>query len=381
MFVLSDSNAKRAYGTLRGFQLRADNAASSADACSSVSLQVWMVSGFTWKKLTAKERKEHKDFANHNDAAKINKSMSIQPFVTMTKKQVEEILAKESPSGRERILKMLEHSCSMYDFAGKHLPHPYEKENLLEVIQKRDTYVVDTNSEWKKECKNHSDKAFIITPALSREQENTKDLILDEARCKLGNIFSVGIIPKPGYVLVDRIDSHFQYCFDDAKLAQASKGKGSIVANQKIVHRQQIEYEKEQIRFQVGLELLFSVNSAQHSVSKAFWNTGKAEDLPSPAQMQFATTKLKDDIRRKVLECKYNINKSKTVVEMCHRTLLLEDERIRSEFDDPKKENVFGDMYILHGAIYLGANIMTKDIRLTKMAGYAGLRCFHVPQT
>jgi len=62
MFVLSDSKAKRAYGTSRGFQLRADNAACSADACSSVSLQVWMVSGFTRKKLTAKERKEHKDF-------------------------------------------------------------------------------------------------------------------------------------------------------------------------------------------------------------------------------------------------------------------------------------------------------------------------------
>jgi A/G-specific adenine glycosylase len=47
MFVLSDSNANRAYGTSRDFQLRACNAASSADACSSVSLQVWMVNGFT----------------------------------------------------------------------------------------------------------------------------------------------------------------------------------------------------------------------------------------------------------------------------------------------------------------------------------------------
>ena len=46
MFVLSDSNANRAYGTSRGFQLRACNAARSADACSSVNLQVWMVSGF-----------------------------------------------------------------------------------------------------------------------------------------------------------------------------------------------------------------------------------------------------------------------------------------------------------------------------------------------
>jgi hypothetical protein len=61
MFVLSDSNANRAYGTSRGFQLRACTAASSSDACSSVSLQVWIVSGFTQKKLTAKERKGHKE--------------------------------------------------------------------------------------------------------------------------------------------------------------------------------------------------------------------------------------------------------------------------------------------------------------------------------
>src|SRR5580658_10687940 len=47
MFVLSDSYAKRAYGTSRGFQSRAFKAASSADAWSSVSLQVCIVRGFT----------------------------------------------------------------------------------------------------------------------------------------------------------------------------------------------------------------------------------------------------------------------------------------------------------------------------------------------
>jgi hypothetical protein len=310
--------------------------------------------------------------------------MAVKPFVTMSKEQVAEILAKESPQGRERILKILEHSCSMYDFLGNHIPHPYEKEDLLEVIRKRETYVVDSNSEWKKECKNNLDKAFIITPALSREQQNTKELILDEARAELGNIFSVGIILTPGYafpgyVLIDRIDKHFGYAFDNDKLTQASKGKGQIVANQKEEHRRQIEYEKEQIRFQVGLELLCSVNSGQPPVSKAFWDSGKACDLPPPDQMRYATDTLKARIKRRLPECKYSVNKSKTIVEMCHRTLLLEDIQIRSEFDDQKRENVFGDMYILLGAIYLGANIMTKDIRLTKMAGYAGIKCCHVP--
>src|ERR1017187_2334640 len=84
MFVLSDSNANRAYGTSRGFQWRACKAARSADACSSVSLQVWMVSGFTQKKLTAKERKEHKEFAKHpEDVSREGREgcEGISPFV------------------------------------------------------------------------------------------------------------------------------------------------------------------------------------------------------------------------------------------------------------------------------------------------------------
>jgi len=303
----------------------------------------------------------------------------------MTKEQVEEILGKSTPQDRERIEKMLQHSCSMYDFTGNHLPHPYEKENLLEIIQRRDTYVVDTNSEWKKECKLHLDKAFIITPALSREQLNTEDLILDESRSQLGNIFSVGIIPNKsipnqGYILIDRMDSHFQYCFDDAKLSKASKGKGQIFTQQKIVHRHQIEYEKEQICFQVDLELLFSANSEQPPIDMTFCTTHKACNLPPPSDLKYATDRLKANIKQRYPSCKYNVTKSKTLVEMCHRTLLLEDTKIRAEFDDQKRENVFGDMYILLAAVHMGAKIMTKDIRLTTMASYAGISCHHVPQ-
>ena len=64
-------------------------------------------------------------------------------------------------------------------------------------------------------------------------------------------------------------------------------------------------------------------------------------------------------------------------------TLLIEDtdsKGIRFEFDEPNYENVFGDMYILLGAIHMGAKIMTKDVRLTIMAGYAGIICHHVPR-
>src|SRR5579863_3574370 len=104
----------------------------------------------------------------------------------MTKEQVEELISKSPPQDHERIRLMLQHSCSFYDHTGKHHPHPYEKENLLEVISKQQAFVVDTNSTWKKESKDFLDKAFVITPALVREHINTKELLLDRARYKQG---------------------------------------------------------------------------------------------------------------------------------------------------------------------------------------------------
>jgi len=299
----------------------------------------------------------------------------------MTRRQVDDILARESPQGQERIRKILEHSCSMYDFSGKHIPHEFEKENLLDAIGKRDTYVVDSNTNWKKECKENLEKAFIISPTLSRENPNTKDLILEAARCKLGNIFSVGIDANLNCILVDRIDEPFHYAFDKAKLTEASKGKGPTVAKQKAEMPTKIEKEKELIRDHIRLAFLFS-GPLDSTISLAFIDSGKASDLPSPDKIQKTIEVLKGDIRRRLPACKHDIGKSKRAVEVCYATLLIEDTEptgIRIQFDKPNYANVFGDMYILQTAIYLGANIMTKDRKLAQMASYAGIKCFHVP--
>lgn len=295
----------------------------------------------------------------------------------MTRKQVDNILAKLSPQEQERILKILEHSCSMYDFSGKHIPHEFEKENLLDVISQREIYVVDSNSDWKKECKENLGKAFIISPALSRENPNTKDLILEASRCKLGNIFSVGIDANLNCILVDKIDEPFHYAFDNPKITEASRGKGETVAKQKAEIWGQIEEEKKRFRFEI-----FVATLDLGSITLPFNNSGKACDLPSPDAMQNAIDRSKNNVKRRLSECKYNVKKSKRVVELCYVTLLLEDAEpkgIRSEFDEPRYEHVFGDMYILQMAVYLGANIMTKDKKLEKMASYTGIKCCHVP--
>ena len=295
----------------------------------------------------------------------------MHPFSMMPKKAVESLLPKLSPQDREQALKALEHSCSMYDEVGNHIPHDCEKENLLDVISKRDTYVIDNSSEWRKQCllPENQDKAFIISPSLSRENPNTKDLILDKARCKLGNIFSVGILPtRDGYfrILVDRIDEYFRYTFDHTKITEASKGKGETVAKQKIEVWNIIENEKRELRNILGFH--------------------NAADLLPPTKLQPAIDAFKSEIKRLAPECKHNINKAKKLVSFCYLNLLMEDtqpkkdEGPRYEFDLPQYEHVFGDMYVVLTAIYLRANILTRDGPQRQMASYADINCYHVPR-
>jgi hypothetical protein len=309
--------------------------------------------------------------------------MAMLPFFVMPKKQVEDILAKLTPPDRERVEKGLKHSRTLYDLNGNHIPHDFEKEKLLDVISQRDTYVVDSNSDWKNECEQHLDKAFIISPSLARENTNTRDLILKATRSKLGNIFSVGIDARLNCVLVERIDEYFQYEFDMPKLTEASREKGEIFAKQKAENKKSIEVEKELIREHINCELLFATTLDHSPISIAFMSSGKAYDLPLPNEMPNVVNRLKARIQRRLPECKYNIKKSKRAVEVCYATLLVEDTEtkgIRWEFDEPDYEHVFGDMYIVQTAIYLGAKIMTKDGKLSQMASYAGIKFCHVPE-
>lgn len=314
--------------------------------------------------------------------------MAFKPFFTMPKRQVEHILASQSQQDRARILKLLEHSCSMYGFTGKHIPHDFEKEDLLDVIKKRDTYVVDSNSDWKKVCTENPDKAFIITPALSRENPNTKDLILHEKRCKLGNIFSFGIDANLGCILIDKIDEVFHYSFDNAKLTEASRGKGETVAKQKAETWTAIEVEKQTIRDIIREMLVRITELSKVPIGTAFINSGRAADLPPNKETQVMADAFKTTIKQLQLipDSKHHVSKSQKLAHLCYATLLLEDkqerkdEGTRFEFDCPQYEHVFGDMHIVQAAIYLQAKILTRDKTLEQMASYADIRCFHVPQ-
>ncbi len=237
------------------------------------------------------------------------------------------------------------------------------KDNLLELISQREAYVVDHSSAWKRICKEHPDKAFVINANLSREDLHTKQLILNEERNKAGNVFSVGMHPH-GFVLVDKLDEHFNHVFDMDKLEAISKNNGQT-ANEKETHTLRNEQMKETLR-----------TITKNFFGLEFPKSGKASDLPFPSQMQSAITAIEHKINEHLPKCKHHFDNAYIVSTLCYLKLLLIDKVIRNEFDDPKKDNVFGDMDNLSTAVYLKCRLLTGDKRLAKMARYADLKCF-----
>jgi len=317
-----------------------------------------------------------------------NRCMMTKPAYLMTMEEIDRCYPKDCAE-RQQALKAREHSFAMYDFNGKLIPHPNSKENLLEIIGKRDTYVVDSNSDWKKECLavENGKKAYIISPALARENTNTENLLLEATRSKLGNIFSVGIDANLNCILADRIDEHFRYVFNRLKLREASRGKGETVTKQKAEVWKGIEIEKQKIREILRGMLNRMTELGKLPIGTAFINSGQAADLPSNSETQVMADAFKLIIKQLQLkpESKYHVAKSQKLSHLCYATLLLEDkqerkdEGARFEFDCPQYEHIFGDMHIVQTAIYLSAKIMTKDKGLKQMAGYAAITCCDVP--
>jgi len=301
------------------------------------------------------------------------------PYFMMTQSEIERMLP--IGSGREQALKSLEHSYSMYDYFGKHIPHINEKENLLAAIGERQTYVLDHNSLLKKEIEQHRDMAFIIAATISREHSNPKGIIYGKDFVKLGNVFEVGPNEMYGRVFVHRIDDCYCYCFD-SQLFKAGKLPDERNPNIDTVNT----IQKQRIYDEITISLFCEDALYATQFAAPFTNTAKANDLPPPEKIRSTIDRFKANILRRIPDAKLNIKKSIRAAELCFSTLLMEEIQLRKEegtkfeFDDHKYDNLFGDMHIVQTAIYLGARIMTKDNLLTQMANYAGIKCDHVPQ-
>lgn len=285
----------------------------------------------------------------------------------------------------EQAIKCLDHSYSMYDDYGKHIQHIKEKENLFEVLDQRDTYIVDTNSQSKKVYQQFPDKAFVYSSTLSREEREPTGLILDNKTCKVGNVFIVRGEPRLGRVFAHRLDEHYRHLYDmvnfrrDCKNGKFSKSQTEAAAIINTVNKKRLHNE-------IGISLFLEDALTQSPIGTDFINSGVSADLPPAEKLKKTIESFKRGIKNRFPQSKHHVKKSIRVAELCYCTLMMEDNQPRTdsgarfEFDLSDYPNLFGDMYIIQAAVYLGARILTKDNGVFKMASYANIECHNVPQ-
>jgi len=296
-------------------------------------------------------------------------SVQLFPLFMLSRSEIEMSLRTGSPE-MEQAIKCLDHSYSMYDYYGNHIPHIKEKINLINEIRNIETYILDNNSVRKTEIVKHSDKAFIISATVARENQNPKSLLFDGTFYKSKNVFVVGPLVNYGRVLIDRVDEEYQHVFDMQKFTEGSDKKSGAYAKDKRKNWIDSFVTKDEICTDIFVPLL-----SPETNQCGFMQTTKAVELPRPDAIGNVIQKFKADIKKRLPDCKYKFNKSIVAARKCFCVSLLENKVVRNQYDDPDNANLFGDMQLLAIAIYLGAKIATEDKGLKKMAGYAEIKC------
>ena len=296
-------------------------------------------------------------------------SIQLFPPFMLTQTEIERLLPVGSVE-KEQAIKCLEHSYSMYDYYGNHIPHIKETENLIDEIRTRETYILDNNSIRKSEIVKHSDKAFIISATIGQENQNPKSLLFDETFYKSKNVFVIGPLVNFGRVLIERIDEAYQHVFDIKKFDEGLDKTSGLYAKDKRKNWIDNFVTKDEINTDIFVALL-----SPETNQCGFMQTMQAVQLPRPDTIGNVIQKFKDDIKRRLPDCKYKFNKSIVAARKCFCVSLLENKVVRNQYDDPNNANLFGDMRLLAIAIYLGAKIATEDKGLKKMAGYAEIKC------
>ena len=157
----------------------------------------------------------------------------------MSKADVEAMI-RTLPADEQRRARRFynEHAWSYCNLLGEHVPHPYEKHNVIEDLFSRERFVVDNTSISKSSWRGvrHKDKAFIITPPLSWVQPHTKSFLKDICGHN-NNVFLVGITKDETHnktlMQFDVLDEVYMLAFNDVLLTEASMGKGEILQRQK----------------------------------------------------------------------------------------------------------------------------------------------------
>jgi hypothetical protein len=259
------------------------------------------------------------------------------------------------------------HSCSFMTVDGRHFPHLTEREDLFARLFSMERYVVDTNANWKAEAAKPSnkDRAFVLTKTLTDEQDNIHTLFFGEkTKIHNDNIFVMAIYasaPLP-LMMLQKLDAYYKGTFDEEKLKAGSKplaerlvSKDAEIMAHHNKHIANVQQQRKDILTILGYSDI--------------------ADLPPKSELVAERADYVASIQNAVPECFCNFQRSMDVARWCYCVLLIDLPKIRTEFATPDNINVFGDMYLVHNALFTHSAILSNDKPLRRMASLAGIKC------
>lgn len=263
---------------------------------------------------------------------------------------------------RQRIRDFAKHSISFYKETGEHIPHPFDKENLLAVLMRMECYIIDSNlpgsvsDATKPENKN---KAFILGQTFTDERENLEDALLgSRVDNSNNNLFAFGFVgdeirwlPTPCLMLY-RLDSYLQITMNAKGLREESRPR----VKRMLDDPEFIESERKDMA---------DVLHFKEIILKEILRWPDITCLPPVKFNGRKKAQLIEIIRSKAPSCFTNYSNAAYVASLCYAALLLEPDKIgvktRNEFCKPNRRHVFGDTRLIQNALWLKARILSND--------------------
>ena len=272
-----------------------------------------------------------------------------------------------SEAERQLLQKAAPHSLSFYTFKGEHMQPSFGKENLLDVLMRRERFVCDSNSSWKDEAGKvgNRSKAFIIGhTALDEPEDVLGNLFGKKVNITNENIFFFTIAPyQEGTrcLAIERYNSHFLKRFNPVELKRVSRERV------KKTDANYLESER---------ELMGQVCREKENIL-SFLNMSDIASLPPLEVTEQMKSGIIQYVRSVGHKCLGDFQFSMNVAGLSYSALLLEQDDVgkktRKEFSDPKRRNVLGDVLLLRDALWFKARILSNDRAVMRMAEYLAL--------
>lgn len=160
---------------------------------------------------------------------------------------------------------------------------------------------------------------------------------------------------------IERYNSQFLKRFDPGRIKQVS--------------RERME-KSDPAYLESERELLALVRDEKVNIL-SFLNIADVANLPPVEVTEQIKCGIVQHVRSKSHECCRDYQLSMNIAGLCYAALLLERDEVgkktRSEFSDPKRRNVLGDVLLFRDALWFNARILSNDRAVTRMAEYVAL--------